>query len=110
MPRIALEELLQNALIHRDYFINAPIRLFIFDNRIEIVSPGSLPNSLSVDNIKFGSSVVRNSLLTSFCSKIMNYRGIGSGIRRAIKEHPNTEFTNDKERELFITTLYREES
>lgn len=52
VSQVALEELLQNALIHRDYFINAPIRLFIFDNRIEIVSPGSLPNSLTVDNIK----------------------------------------------------------
>jgi len=108
VSQVALEELLQNALIHRDYFINAPIRLFIFDNRIEIISPGSLPNSLTVDNIKFGSSVIRNNLLTSFCSKIMNYRGIGSGIKRAMKEHPHIEFINDRERELFISILKRE--
>lgn len=108
VSQVALEELLQNALIHRDYFINAPIRLFIFDNRIEIISPGSLPNSLTVDNVKFGSSVIRNNLLTSFCSKIMNYRGIGSGIKRAIKEHPDIEFVDDKERELFISILKRE--
>lgn len=108
VSQVAMEELLQNALIHRDYFINAPIRLFIFDNRIEIVSPGSLPNSLTVDNIKFGSSIIRNNLLTSFCSKIMNYRGIGSGIKRALKEHPNIDFINDRERELFISILKRE--
>lgn len=108
VSQVALEELLQNAIIHRDYFINAPIRLFIFDNRIEIISPGSLPNSLTVDNIKFGSSVIRNNLLTSFCSKIMNYRGIGSGIKRAMKEHPHIEFINDRERELFISILKRE--
>lgn len=108
VSQVALEELIQNALIHRDYFINAPIRLLIFDNRIEIISPGSLPNSLTVDNVKFGSSVIRNNLLTSFCSKIMNYRGIGSGIKRAIKEHPEIEFVDDKERELFISILKRE--
>ncbi len=107
VSKIALEELLQNALIHRDYFINAPIRLFIFDNRIEIISPGSLPNSLTVNNIKFGNSVIRNNLLTSFCSQIMNYRGIGSGVKRALKAHPETDFINDKERELFISILKR---
>ena len=32
------EELLVNALVHRDYLVSAPIRLFIFDNRIEIIS------------------------------------------------------------------------
>jgi ATP-dependent DNA helicase RecG len=41
------EELLVNALTHRDYFVEAPIRLFVFDNRVELVSPGSLPNHLS---------------------------------------------------------------
>ncbi|MHC6202943.1 RNA-binding domain-containing protein [Breznakiellaceae bacterium SP9] len=60
---IALEELLQNALVHRDYSRNSPIRLAIFDNRIEIISPGKLPNSLTVENIKLGQAVVRNNLL-----------------------------------------------
>jgi len=108
VSRIALEELLQNALIHRDYFINAPIRLFIFDNRIEMISPGFLPNSLTIENIKFGSSVIRNNLLVNFCSKTMNYRGIGSGIRRAMKEYPKIEFINDRDRELFSSILIRE--
>lgn len=43
------EELLVNALVHRDYLVSAPIRLFIFDNRIEIISPGHLPNNLTVE-------------------------------------------------------------
>lgn len=103
----ALEELLQNALVHREYLINSPIRLFIFDNRIEIISPGKLPNNLTIEHIKFGSSVIRNNLLVSFCSKIMKYRGIGSGIRRAIKEYPQTELINDTERELFVAILWR---
>lgn len=103
----ALEELLQNALIHRDYLINSPIRLFIFDNRIEIISPGKLPNNLTIDHIKFGSSVIRNNLLVSFCSKTMKYRGIGSGVRRALKEYPQTELINDTDRELFVAVLSR---
>lgn len=106
----ALEELLQNALIHRDYFINAPIRLFIFDNRIEIISPGKLPNSLTIDKIKLGGFIVRNNLLVRFCSKTMKYRGIGSGIRRALKEYPQTELINDTQREFFIAVLSRSNS
>ena len=43
------EELLVNALVHRNYLVSAPIRLFIFDNRIEIISPGHLPNNLTVE-------------------------------------------------------------
>ena len=38
IPRIVLEELLANALIHRDYFVSAPIRVFLFDDRVEIIS------------------------------------------------------------------------
>ena len=45
----ALIEVLRNALIHRDYFKNSPVRLLIFDDRVEIISPGSLPNSLTVE-------------------------------------------------------------
>ena len=107
VSQVALEELLQNALIHRNYLINAPIRLFIFDNRIEIISPGCLPNNLTIENIKFGTTVIRNNLLTSFCSKIMNYRVIGSGIKRAIKEQPNLELINDTNRELFVSLIKR---
>jgi hypothetical protein len=47
IPPVAFEELLVNALVHRDYLISAPIRLFIFDDRIEIISPGTLPNNLT---------------------------------------------------------------
>lgn len=59
IPKIVFEELVANALIHRDYFISAPIRIFVFVDRIEIISPGHLPNSLTVENIKRGNSVPR---------------------------------------------------
>ncbi len=103
----ALEELLQNALVHRDYTKNAPIRLMIFDNRVEMVSPGCLPNSLTVENIKMGNAVVRNNLLVSYCSKLMKYRGFGSGISRAFKHQPDIELINDAEGEQFIVKIPR---
>lgn len=107
ISKIALEEILQNALTHRDYSKNASINLLIFDNRIEIVSPGSLPNSLTIENIKMGNAVVRNNLIVSFSSKIMKYRGLGSGIRRAIKEEPNLELIDDKDGDRFIAIIRR---
>ena len=51
IPPSVFEELLVNALVHRDYLVSASIRLFIFDDRIEIVSPGHLPNNLTVDHM-----------------------------------------------------------
>jgi predicted HTH transcriptional regulator len=107
ISEIALEELLQNALVHRDYSINAAIRLMIFDNRIEMTSPGCLPNSLTIDAIKMGRAAVRNNLLRTYCSKTMNYRGFGSGIPRALKEQPNIEFINDVQGEQFIVKIPR---
>lgn len=109
ISKIALEELLQNALVHRDYLKNAPIRLMIFDNRIEIISPGTLPNNLTVENIKSGNVVVRNNLLASYCVNTMPYRGFGSGIKRVLKEQPNTELINNVEGEQFIVKIPRPE-
>jgi len=111
ISEIALEELVQNALIHRDYTKNAPVRLMIFDNRIEIVSPGSLPNSLTVENIKMGNATVRNNLVASYASnsKLMKYRGFGSGIIRAVNEQPNIELVNDTDGMQFIVRIPREQ-
>lgn len=109
VSKIALEELLQNALVHRDYSKIAPVRVLIFDNRIEIISPGRLPNSLTVENIKAGNAVVRNNLLSTFCSKTMKYRGLGSGVKRAIKNQPNIELINDIEGEQFVVIIPRPE-
>ncbi|GBU26636.1 DNA helicase RecG [Treponema sp. R8-4-B8] len=104
---IALEEVLQNALIHRDYFKNAPIRLLVFDNRIEIISPGRLPNSLTVEEIKYGNPVIRNNQLAMFASRILPYSGLGSGIRRAYAEQPDMELVNDVEGDQFIVRFPR---
>lgn len=90
IPKIALEEAYVNALIHRDYFIDSGIRLFVFADRVEIVSPGKLPNTLTPENIKYGIHIVRNPILMSMAGKVgIPYRGIGSGIIRMIRECRN---------------------
>jgi ATP-dependent DNA helicase RecG len=107
IPPIVLDELIVNALIHRNYFINAPVRLFVFDDRVEIISPGRLPNNLTIDNIKSGNSNIRNDIITSFATKELPYRGIGTGIRRAIKNYPDIDFVNDTEGEQFVAIIKR---
>jgi ATP-dependent DNA helicase RecG len=108
IPQAVFEELLVNALIHRDYLVSASIRLFIFDNRIEIVSPGHLPNNLTVEKIRLGNSIIRNPILVSYASKgILPYRGLGSGIKRALEAWPGIDFADDRDGCLFTVTVHR---
>jgi ATP-dependent DNA helicase RecG len=107
IPKVALEELLVNALVHRDYFVSAPVRIFIFDNRIEILSPGHLPNSLTIEHAKNGISNIRNPVLASFAAKILPYRGLGNGILRALKAYPRIDFVDDREANLFRVIITR---
>lgn len=109
VSEIALIELVQNALVHRDYFKNSPIRLLVFDNRIEIISPGKLPNSLTVEDIKFGNPVIRNNQLVSFSTHTLPFSGLGSGVKRALTEQPNIELINDIEGEQFKVIIPRPE-
>lgn len=101
IPRIVFEELIVNALIHRDYFITSPIRIFILKNRIEIVSPGHLPNNLTIENIKSGNSNMRNPILASFATKLLPYRGLGNGIIRALNAYKKIELIDDRENNIF---------
>ena len=99
--------MLANAIIHRDFFISAPIRIFIFDDRIEIISPGNLPNNLTVANIRSGNSNMRNPILASYATKVLPYRGLGSGIVRALKEYPDIDFIDDRDGNRFVAVVRR---
>ena len=113
LPEIALEEAVVNALVHRDYLISSSIRVFIFNDRVEIISPGQLPNTATIETIKVGIQIVRNPILVSFAPKLdVPYRGLGSGIPRMIKECrkanlPEPEFTEDKTTEVFKVVFHR---
>lgn len=102
------EELLVNALVHRDYLVSAPIRLFVFDNRIEIISPGHLPNNLTVEKIRAGNSNIRNPILVSYVAKgLLPYHGLGSGIKRALEKWPIIDFADDHDGCKFTATVHR---
>ena len=107
IARIVWEELVVNALIHRDYFLSAPVRVLIFENRVEIISPGHLPNNLTIDNIKAGNSNIRNPILASFATKILPYRGLGSGLLRALRAWPQIELIDDRAGNMFKVIVTR---
>lgn len=104
-----LTELIVNALVHRDYYINASIKIFMFHDRIEIINPGKLTNSLTVEKIKSGIAIQRNPILSSICKTILPYTGYGSGIKRILKLNSSVEFINDVELEQFTSIVYRKE-
>jgi ATP-dependent DNA helicase RecG len=108
IPESVFEELLVNALVHRDYLVSAPVRLFVFDNRIEIISPGRLPNNLTVEKIRTGNSNIRNPILVSYAAKgLLPYHGLGSGIKRALASWPSIDFIDDTDGDLFIAVIHR---
>ncbi len=107
VPEIVITELLINALIHRDYFIKDTIKLFIFENRIEIISPGKLPNNLTIEQIRMGIRKKRNDILDSLAPGLLSYKGAGSGILRALNAYPDIDFVNDAEAEQFKAIIYR---
>ncbi len=103
----ALSEAVVNALVHRDYGKSAPILLLVFADRVEIISPGKLPNHLTVENIIAGNTVQRNPTILSFGSRVLPYSGLGSGVKRILAEHPATTFSNDVDGEQFKVLLKR---
>lgn len=107
IPVAALEELVVNMLLHRDYFISAPWKVMIFDNRVEIISPGMLPNNLTIENIRNGVSIIRNPIIASFATKELPYRGIGTGIRRALAVVPALELESNQRDNLFTARIPR---
>ena len=108
VPEAVFEEPLVNALVHRDYLVSAPIRIFIFDDRIEIISPGHLPDNLTVEKIRQGNSIIRNPILVSYVAKgLLPYHGLGSGIKRALEKWQYIDFIDDRDGCLFTATVRR---
>ena len=110
IPYTSLVEFTVNSLVHRSLNMKAPVRIFIFDNRVEIHSPGALPNGLSIDDIKAGTSMPRNMFLFNNAIYLLPYTGVGSGITRALDEDINVTFTNNAKAQEFVITVWRGES
>jgi predicted HTH transcriptional regulator len=105
----SLSEIVANAILHRSYVIEAPLRVFIFDNRIEIHSPGLLPEGVNLESIMHGASVPRNKLLFNHGINLLPYTGAGSGITRALKFTPDIKFVNDETLNEFVVTVERKD-
>lgn len=112
IPEVALREAVVNAIAHRDYTINAPIRVIVYEDRVEIRSPGKLPNTVTVESMKAGGShVLRNPTIYNLLIKTKMVTDMGSGVRRimrVIKEAMNKEPTFKATESEFIVTLPRD--
>lgn len=80
-PIVALHEVITNAVIHRDYSINDDIHVRIFDNRIEVQSPGILPGHITIMNI-LDERAARNPKIVRLLNKFKNppNKDVGEGL------------------------------
>jgi len=85
-PSEALHEILTNAVLHRDYNVVADVQVRIFDNRVEIESPGRLPGHVTIKNI-IKTQFARNPKLVRLVNKFKNppNKDVGEGLNTAFE-------------------------
>ena len=109
LPEEALREAVANAVAHRDYRSTANVQIYVFKDRIEIVSPGGLPAGM--EEVDLGTkSVPRNPLLFGMLYRMDVVEQIGSGIRRIrqlCREHGVAEPVIDVSEHWVTTTFFR---
>ena len=112
-PEVVIRELLVNALIHRDYSISdTDITLSIYSDRLEIKSPGKLPNMVTIDKIRSGLRYARNQTLFYVMRDYGYVNDKGMGIRRIViptmRAHNGTEPEFIEEENSFTVRLWKE--
>jgi len=86
-PEKVFRELLVNACVHRNYAISGSrIRIFHFDDKIEFISPGRLPNTVTIEKLKRGVSYAVNPVLLKFMENLRYIDKLGRGIPMVIHE------------------------
>ena len=112
-PENALHEILTNAVLHRDYNITTDIQIRIFDNRLEIESPGKLPGHITVDNI-IENQFARNPKLVRLINKFKNppNKDVGEGLNTAFEAMEKLRLKQPEifERDNSVLVLLRHES
>ncbi len=83
-PELAVREAILNAIAHRDYTITNAIEIFIFDDRLEIKSPGTILSTISIKDLYSleGTHESRNSLISKVLKENNYMRELGEGIKR----------------------------
>jgi ATP-dependent DNA helicase RecG len=86
-PPVAIHEIIANAILHRDYSIKDDVHVSIYDNRIEVTSPGRLPGHITPQNI-LHERFMRNPKIVRLVNKLPNppNKDIGEGLNTAFKE------------------------
>ena len=107
IPVETLLEVSVNALLHRSYSRTAPVRLFIFDDRIELHSPGTLPQGLQVQDVMKGISLPRNRVLFANGIYLLPYSGAGTGIIRASYFDHDLRIINDERLQEVVVKIMR---
>ena len=111
-PREAVREAIVNALVHRDYLLSSTnIELSIYEDRMEIISPGRLPNGITPARMLTGCRASRNQLIKDVMRDYRYLEHSGMGVPRKIvksmKEHNGTEPELIEEGEIFTIRLLR---
>ena len=84
IPPDAIRELIINAMVHRSYLDHGTIQVAVYDNRLEITSPGKLPMGQTIERMKEGYSKIRNEALAHAFAYMNVIEHWGSGIPRII--------------------------
>lgn len=110
-PSDALREGIVNALIHRDYLLTSTdIELSVYSDRLEIISPGRLPNGITPERMRAGTRAARNQILKDVMRDYRYLEHMGMGIPRKIvkgmKDHNGTEPDLIEQDERFIVRLF----
>ncbi len=111
-PEIVIREAVVNALVHRDYSISGTdIMLSIYSDRLEIQSPGRLPNTVTIDGMKSGMRYARNQTLVNIMRDYGYVDARGMGVRNKIipgmRAHNNTEPDFIEEENRFTVRLWK---
>ncbi len=83
-PEEALREALVNAIVHRDYSYSASTLVSVYDDRIELVSIGGLPDGITLDDILLGLSVCRNPKLAAVFYRLKLIEAYGTGLPKIL--------------------------
>ncbi|MCG8480708.1 MAG: putative DNA binding domain-containing protein [Spirochaetales bacterium] len=110
-PVEVIRETVVNALIHRDYLLaDTDIELLIYEDRLEIASPGNLPNGITPERMRAGTRAARNQLLKDIMRDYGYLEHMGMGVPRKIirgmKEHNQTDPDLIEENERFVVRLF----
>lgn len=82
LPIEAVREAIVNAVTHRNFLDKACVQVAVYDDRVEITSPGMLYGGLTLEQIKEGGSKIRNRCIAEVFSRMKIIESWGTGIKR----------------------------